>query len=394
MKIKSLILALFFFPGFCTSGYTQNDLLKLVDDWIYNEYNYNYALNLLNSYIEANPQSSEAYLKRALVYRKLGMHVEEDRDLELAYSRNPLIRLQIDKAFLSKIISKPTYDFDWLANREKQLTFDKPIFDAFQYETYVYSLEDQIAIDSILLISMDYIHEGRFAEADRFLNQLTGTQNPIYHDLKGLIQLHKGNLQSAIVYFDRCIQFMPSFALAYHHRGIAYKLLGNFDKSYHDLSTAIEINSEYAVFYFSKALLLERLEQKEEASQFYVKALELANEYPEALINYTRTLKELGQYDEYLRQLDKAIAVNPNDTENYFLKAGLYLIYGEYDQAINEYNTYLTFLPDDPLANYNKGLSLILKGDLDEGCRLFYTYEEHVMSGDKYSIRQLCDKIY
>ena len=244
MKIKYLILTFSLSLYLLPTTYTQNDVLKLVDDWVFNQYNYNYALNLLNSYIESNPQSSEAYLKRAHIYNIMGKHVEEERDLELAYSKNPLIRLQIDKSFLAKIISKPTYDFDWLASQNQPNAFDKPVFNAFDYESYIFSLEQQVSVDSIILTCLELIEQSDFAQADFLLNEIAQVKNPIFYDLKGLIKLQRGDLETSILYFDQSIQIMPSFALAYHHRGIAHKLLGNLEKSHKDINKAIEINSE------------------------------------------------------------------------------------------------------------------------------------------------------
>lgn len=374
--------------SFC---HTQNDVFIVVDNYI-SQNDYTLALATLNRYIEKNPQMSELYLKRAEINAYLGRYNDERQDMELAFSTNPIVRLQGDKSFLQNAMIKPYFSYDWYRPETNRSEYNKQIISDDAYTSFLDSDRVQYQTDSIFYICLELIKEGSYEDADILLEENNIDNNPIYHDIKGLILLHNKKPKAAIEEFDKAIQLMPSFSLAYHNRSIAYKILGDYNRSMKDLDEAINLNSEYAVFYFSKGLLFQKLNLREEAVDHYLKAIDISSYYPEASTNYSSTMKMLGRYDEALEEVNLSIGKDPDNTKNYLIKAGINLIYGEFEKAADLYEYYLSLNPDDQNAYYNLGIALILSNNIDEGCRCLFKNDNPPSGKESLMLYNICEK--
>jgi tetratricopeptide (TPR) repeat protein len=313
--------------------------------------------------------------------------------MELAFSTNPIVRLQGDKSFLQNAMIRPYFSYDWYKEDEtenKNSSFNKQIISDEAYEDFFISDKIQYETDSIFINCLQLIKKGDYEKASELIEVHQYSDNPIYHDIKGLIHLHESELQNAIEEFSIAIELMPSFSLAYHNRSIVYKLTGDFKQSISDLDEAISLNSEYAVFYFSKGLLFQKLNMTEEAVDHYLKAIDISTYYPEANTNYSNTLKMLGKYDEALIELNKNISNNPDEPKNYLQKAGINLIYGEFEMASELYKYYLELNPEDEEAYYNLGISLILSNNISEGCYYLFKNENPPLGRENFMLYNIC----
>ncbi len=62
------------------------------------------------------------------------------------------------------------------------------------------------------------------------------------------------NINLAIVEFTKAIEINPSYAEAYHERGLAYDAKGEYDRAISDYNKAIEINPSYEKAYNHRRL--------------------------------------------------------------------------------------------------------------------------------------------
>lgn len=345
--------------------------IELVDaDNLYRSLQFTQALQTLNNLINAYPDLAEAYMQRARVYGALGNDRAKDLDIAMANYLNPYSHLLYSSMDRARLIAQKKYAYLSDQYEEDEASFAKS---PLKPELYLQLLEDshQLTQDSIIQLSIEQILNKDYDNAVQLLINLEGSSitDKIVLDLLGVIQMKRGNYETAIEYFNQVIAQDTNFIIAYHNRSICYKELGYYQEANNDLNRAIELNGNLAHFYFTKALLNEQLNDTDAAIENYEKAIDQNPEYEEALINYSVLLKKLGEYEYAIQSIDQVIGLNPNKAENLFLRGNVNLIYGAYEDAIEDFDAYLELNQNDPKSIFNKGVALILKGDNNEGCK-------------------------
>lgn len=90
-------------------------------------------------------------------------------------------------------------------------------------------------------------------------------KSDIYEDYEG-----------AIVDYSKALVLFQNDKI-YFGRGICYLYIGQFDKSYNDLLTAIQLQPNESRYYLNMAYLLLELQKKSEACEYMIKAADLGN---------------------------------------------------------------------------------------------------------------------
>jgi len=329
--------------------------------------NYNAAISTLNNYIELNPASAEAYIKRALAYGMLAQPAERDQDLAYAKLLNPFANMYISMSSRFRYSEKKQYEYDF---DNELASFKKSPIKAKYYDEYYQKVVDIHSQDSLLIEAIYALSNNDIETTEVILSKLQVTQSTagIIYDIKGLISLKNNDLEESISYFTKSIEAMPNFPLPYHNRAVAYKLLDDLENAKLDITKAISLNENISVFYFTLAKLNERLGEPDVSTTNYSIALDKNPDYLEARHNHSLIQKTLGNYEQALTNLN---LVDTNDElrkENNFTKGSIALTYGQYENAIKEFDTYLDYYEDDSNAMFNRGLAKILLGTKQEGC--------------------------
>ncbi len=97
-----------------------------------------------------------------------------------------------------------------------------------------------------------------------------------------------GDLQGALIDFNKAIQIDPNDKVYYLNRGIVYSLLNNYSKTLEDYNKAIEIDSNYCMAYNNRAGLFLNANQKEKAKQDIAKAQSLGCQVNPNLLKLTK----------------------------------------------------------------------------------------------------------
>ena len=330
--------------------------------------NYQAAISTLNNYIELNPASAEAYIKRATAHQFLGQIAERDFDLSLAKYLNPFANMYISMTARFKYFEKKQYEYDF---ERPSSGFIKSPVNTKYYSKYIQEIDGIHSQDSLLREAIFYLSKSDIKNTEVTLSQILETKNNtgIINDIKGLILLKKNMVPESITYFTRSIDASPKFALAYHNRAIAYKQLNQLDKARKDLKTAIDLNEDMSVFYFTLAKLNELSGEEQKTNLNYSKAIDRNPDYIEARNNYSLIQKTLGNYEESLAGLNNILSEESDEIENHFIKGGIALTYGEYETSIQEFSDYLEYHDQDSKAIFNMGLAKVLLGDKSEGCQ-------------------------
>ena len=181
------------------------------------------ALEALNAVLRIEPEHSEAYRARGVIFFEMGRYREAIADL------NPAIEAGSLNAMSYYVRGSSYYK---IGRNER-------------------AIQD-------------------FAAALSLNPQLAAAFNA-----RGLAHAQLGRLERGIQDFDRAIELDPQLAVAYNNRGFAYRDLGKQDKAIEDLSQAIRQDPQLMMAYYNRALAYILLGEDEDAQQDAGKAVEL-----------------------------------------------------------------------------------------------------------------------
>ena len=216
----------------------------------------------LEKCLQIDPENIDALLKLAEIHLLVRQYKESMTLLNKAQKLDPLLA---DIYFKKSIIYKENED-TINAIKNLQISLEK---DPQQYAANIslgmiyYDLKDSIAIDyfrnaikinpenieSYYNIAMFYQENGMFLKAIDEYNYILSDIDSTYYYAKfniGYIQLeYLKNYPLALKYFTNVIETNPDYFQAYHNRGLAFELLGDFVKAGEDYKTALKIMPNY-----------------------------------------------------------------------------------------------------------------------------------------------------
>ncbi len=350
-------------------GLTQMDLFMKADQFVH-QGNLLQAKALLDEYVFVNPENYKALIKRSHVHRILGEAHNADADLAKAIALNNYADIYLYAKSRATVLGEHSYSYDWIYDPSISVSFAKSIFDKVDLLNEIKNRSMDSKADSLFLDALESLTTNKYEVLVKTLNgiNINDPNLDLKYDMLGLMDLVSGNLTESITMFDKAILHNENFSMAYHHRGLAHKLQGNYNLAINDVKTAINLDGEDARYYFTKAKIHEKLNNPEKAQLYYTNALHTDENYSQALVNRSLLLKSDGQIQEALQNLNMAIILNPNEDENYFIRGGLNVVYGDYDSAILDYDRYIAKHPYDEKALFNRGVAHLLKYDFNNGC--------------------------
>ncbi|MEE0857629.1 MAG: tetratricopeptide repeat protein [Ruminococcus sp.] len=102
----------------------------------------------------------------------------------------------------------------------------------------------------------------------------------------------------AIEDYSKAIELNPKYAKAYYNRGHAYVDLKEYDKAIEDYSKAIELNPENAKAYYSRGFAYSDLEEYDKAIDDFSKAMELNPEDAELYYFRAKAYEAIGETEK------------------------------------------------------------------------------------------------
>lgn len=120
--------------------------------------------------------------------------------------------------------------------------------------------------------------------------------------------------QSAVVDSDVAIELATAdedSSAAYHTRGAARAVLGDYDKAIADFDAAIRLNPKTAINYLDRGLAKEVLGEKSAAKADFEKATQINGDLAEDYYKDGRGKNGGGAYEAAMDSFDKALRLNP-----------------------------------------------------------------------------------
>ena len=209
---------------------------------------------------------------------------------------------------------------------------------------------------------------GMYADIET-LWRATIHQNPncwMAYDNLGNVLLGKGQVDEAIIQFQKALEIHPDDAIAYNNLGNALVQKGRLDEAIVQHRKALEINPVYAeaAYNLGNALLQKGL--VDEAIAQFRTAMKIYPGFADAHYSLGIALRQKGLVDEGIAQLRMALEIDPENAKVHNNLGTALLQKGLVDEGIAQLRMALEIDPDHVNAHCNLGIALLQKGQIDE----------------------------
>jgi len=178
----------------------------------------------------------------------------------------------------------------------------------------------------------------------------------------------EGNYEQALQELSQAIEAAPTFAEAYHLRGVVYRADGRLAEAEADLNQAIALKPDLAEAYYDRGYLyLHSLERPEDARRDLTTAIELQPDHAQAYLARAQVYDwYLDDEDRALADLERAIELAPELAEAWHMRGELYFWREEYDSALPDLTRAVELDPENASAWETLGLSHYWLGEYKE----------------------------
>jgi tetratricopeptide (TPR) repeat protein len=222
-----------------------------------------------------------------------------------------------------------------------------------------------------VLAVLTWRQAGMYADSET-LWRTTVTRNPqawMAYDNLGSLVLDRGQVNEAILYSRKALEFHPNDEIAYIGLGNALLRKGQADEAMVNYQKALELLPGSAIAHYNLANML--LEQGDvgNAIRHYQEALKTQPDSAPAHNNLGSALLRAGRVDEAIVQCQKALVIQPDDASTHNNLGNALLRSGQVDEAVGHYQRALAIRPDYANAHNNLGNVLFEKGQVDEAVK-------------------------
>jgi tetratricopeptide (TPR) repeat protein len=244
---------------------------------------------------------------------------------------------------------------------EKTLMLKADSFKTINQLDSAYSIWDQLKISDNINIALEanikigqlYILTNEYNYAlNYFLNVYESKQIDSLTEKIGLCYYKLNKLDSAILFFNKSINYYKKNSLSYCYLGICYEELNNIDSAIVYYNLAIKKHQiEYLAFNNLGGIYLDK-DVYDSAIYMYQKAIELNPSFSAPYYNLSVCYMDLSQYKNGLEMINNAIKLTPNNSMYLFNKAEIYTY-------LNEQDSVCLYLRRSSNLGYKKALDLL-----------------------------------
>ncbi len=241
--------------------------------------------------------------------------------------------------------------------------------------------------------------KGLYPEAIEYIKKAISINNhPMY--INNLAENYRriGDLDQAILNFQKVIQIAPNFAEAYFNFANTLKQKGNFIESENNYLEAIRINPNHFKAYFNLGNLF--LEQKKfsQAIIYYGQTLKLKPNFVEAInnlkiandlleqennkltdmsnlsdiLNVAKTFMNQGNHEQAIKCYNQAKEIYPNDADIYNNLGFIFFKQNNWLEVINNFKKAIEVKPNFITAYYNLAKAYEKIGDINNSKKTYH----------------------
>ena len=338
----------------------------------------NYAIRDYDKAILLNPNNINAYIKRgdAFYYKKnfLKSKADYDRAVELDSLNFYALDIRAAVKFNLNDFEGALKDYEKckkINGGNANLFFNKgtTLFHLGKYNESIYSLDLGIKLDSLIDNINSYVWRG---DAKAELGNIEGAlldynkairlnpkQASCYY-WKGDVYFKFKKYKEAILEYDKAIQLSANYELAYLERGRAKSFLSKNKEALSDFNKAIEIKGvKVHETYYRRARLKDKMGQPIDSVLADLNsAIKLNDQMINAYEERVRLNFEKENYAFVVKDYKHLQKINPNNPYNYTGMAYTLLMMKDTISAIEMSKRALELFPKDPLSYCSRGTIL------------------------------------
>jgi tetratricopeptide (TPR) repeat protein len=177
----------------------------------------------------------------------------------------------------------------------------------------------------------------------------TLAKNPdswLAHNNLGVELLGKGQLDDAMIHFQKTLAIKPDHAEAQNNLGNVFFGKGQMDEAVAHYQKALEIKPDYASAHNNLGNVFLGRGELNQSIAHYLKAIEIRPNLAEAHNNLGLVYREQGKIEEAIRRYQRALALRPDYAEAHYNLAKALLQLGRRDEARAHLTEALRIKPD------------------------------------------------
>jgi CHAT domain-containing protein/tetratricopeptide (TPR) repeat protein len=188
---------------------------------------------------------------------------------------------------------------------------------------------------------------------------------------QGFEQWNNGDLEAAIISWDKATEIRPDYHEAWYNRGLVLVNLGQYEEAIASYDKALELKPDDGESWLMQGSVLSYLGQFAEAIASFDRVIELESGDYDAWHNRGDALDNLGRHEEAMASYDKALEIKPNNGDSWYSRGIVLLDLGRHEEAIASLNKALEFKPDFPEAWTKCGVILNILNFYEESLICF-----------------------
>lgn len=317
------------------------------------------AIKPLTYYLEANPESAEAYRLRAQANVGIGKNDKANEDIEKALSLDPddyenyfalaTIRLREEKY---KEAIEAIEDSITRYQPKDEAAAELPFVQGYLTKAAVL-LEAAKAAEAPE--ERTAVYEKALSDCDHLLEEVG--DSPAYAQIRAAIEFRRGvvlrllgRYGDAVASLTEAINLNPELAEAYFRRGICFYYMGEDHLAILDFKHAGNIEYQDPRPKLWEGFAYAKLGEYHEAIRAYGLALGESDRYVPAYVNRGLAYMMMGENDKALNDFNAALRLEPAEWTHYFKRGIAYERLGKRQEAADSFVNALRFFDKYPPA--------------------------------------------
>ena len=203
-----------------------------------------------------------------------------------------------------------------------------------------------------------------------------------------------GNYQEAVKDYDKAIKLNPNYAIALFNRGVAKAKMNQYTAAIEDYNASLKIQPENASAYYNRGNARRVIRDYNNALSDYDMALKMDKTNSLCYLNRGLTKAALDDNKGAIEDFDKALTIDPKNYLFYNAKGVSLFNLGKYNDAMVSYNAAIRIKPDFGQAYYNRAF-LKMQGlkDRQGACEDLQIAVNYGYKSAQQMMSQICNNI-